>query len=142
LSISLVNFNLIYANLTSLIEQTFSSKSSASTPSSNTSVGFYYLNFSVSNDNVTFSSPPLTFIAYDSRLYTCSSTTKSCTKIGVNQDTKLKLIIKLNFEIFLKDNSSEETNTRNILIIIFVIIGAVLIASIFFGLFAFWRHKK
>ena len=91
LSISSVNFNLIYANLTSLIEQTFSPKSYASTSSTNTSAGYYFLNFSISNDNVTFSSPPLTLIAYDSRFYTCSSSTNSCNKIGVNIISKNKI---------------------------------------------------
>ena len=77
---------MIYSNLTSLIEKIASGKSSLSMTkgsTTTTSVGYYFLNFSISNDNVTFSSPPLTLIAYDSRSYSCSSLTMSCRKVSV-----------------------------------------------------------
>jgi hypothetical protein len=45
-------------------------------------------------------------------------------------------------KLFKKDNSSEETNTKNILIIVFVIFGVVLIAMILIGAFAYWRYRK
>ncbi len=47
-----------------------------------------------------------------------------------------------NLLINFKANSSDETNTKNILIIVFVLFGVVLIAVILVGAFAYWRYKK
>ena len=76
---------MIYANLTNLKEQTIVGMSTTTSAV----LGYYFLNFSKSKD-VTFSSPPLTLIAYDSKSYSCSSATLSCSKTTVNQ--KLDLI--------------------------------------------------
>ena len=69
LPLSFLSFNTIYSNITKL------------TSLIDNAIGYYFLNFSISNDNQTFSFPPVTLIAYNSTSYTCSSTTLTCTSI-------------------------------------------------------------
>ena len=67
MDVSLVNPNLVHVDLSNLVK--------------NINEGYFYLNLSISNDNVTFSES-ITLTAYDSRLYNCYENL-TCVKIEV-----------------------------------------------------------
>ena len=63
--------------------------------------GYYYLNLSISNDNINFTSP-LTILAYNSKKYQCSSETLACNSVVCKINNILRLIFDLKlFCIFL-----------------------------------------
>jgi hypothetical protein len=84
MNISLINPNLIHIDLSNIIK--------------NANEGYFHLNFSISNDNITFSKP-ITLTAYDSRLYNCYEDS-TCVKIEVNYKYYILLIIYFYFNIF------------------------------------------
>jgi hypothetical protein len=61
-----LNSNLVYVNLTDVV--------------STIKTDYYFLNMSVSNDNVKFSSS-VTLVVYDTKAYNCDSSSLTCTKI-------------------------------------------------------------
>ena len=67
LTITSVNYNLIHVNLSSITKMI-------------DLAGYSFLNLSISNDNINFTSP-LRMTAYNSRLYICDSSKQSCTRL-------------------------------------------------------------